>query len=680
MHFKKSIISDFIFLVIIQSIYFFPLIIIGLDRIEDYQYNHFSALILAKNSFSPFIFFYDLIGPGTRLPLGSGLNYFFPPAIFITNLKIFYFLVFIIGAYIQLNYFKKISKLFKFNNFYILSLFYAFNIEILWQVFVGDSLKTFFSVSCFPLIFYYLIKFINLQKKYYFFKLVLVVGYIILNTHEAYILTNFLGFFLLIIFNKKLFFLKEKYFYIGSFFLILILGENFYRLSYEFKQFEDVLRPNIIELSPKHYASGIVFFLKFFETFLNIDLPFLSEFKSFDNFWLPFGGVIFYFAFFQSIKLIINNNSKNVYFINYIFLTLIVLSCLNLKDISFSIISEAWLMRDINNFFSIILFGSFLSKIKNLKFKWVCISISSIFIIFHVILSINAQYKDLKDQEYNFFNTNKEYKQTVFYEKTNSIYNEELNFSKTYLSNGVWNSILSRKNKIFIEANIFHFNDLLKYSIYPFNTEFKNANKNILRRSKVKMYSVLDPRKNEINSDIFFNLFNIDYLMILDSEKKSIDISKYEIISEIQKEDEEKIILLRFKNYKSNIILNNDKKIIDNNKCKTVEIISCLLKDPYLFQASSNIQIKRLSLNKYEIKNTSELKQKIILPFLYDKSWKSKNGKIKDIKKSLMFVELEPNKNLIIYYRDSIRIVLKMLSIMSFSLLAFFIIKFKKTN
>ena len=99
------------------------------------------------------------------------------------------------------------------------------------------------------------------------------------------------------------------------------------------------------------------------------------------------------------------------------------------------------------------------------------------------------------------------------------------------------------------------------------------------------MYSVLDPRKNEINSDIFFNLFNIDYLMILDSEKKSIDISKYEIISEIQKEDEEKIILLRFKNYKSNIILNNDKKIIDNNKCKTVEIISCLLKDPYLFQA-----------------------------------------------------------------------------------------------
>ena len=83
MHFKKSIISDFIFLVIIQSIYFFPLIIIGLDRIEDYQYNHFSALILAKNSFSPFIFFYDLIGPGTRLPLVSGLNYFFPPAIFI---------------------------------------------------------------------------------------------------------------------------------------------------------------------------------------------------------------------------------------------------------------------------------------------------------------------------------------------------------------------------------------------------------------------------------------------------------------------------------------------------------------------------------------------------------------------------------------------------------------------
>ena len=679
MHYKKSFITDFTFLVIIQSIYFIPLIIFGLDRIEDYQYNHFSALILAKNSFSPFIFFYDLIGPGTRLPLGSGLNYFFPPSIFIENLKIFYFLVFITGTYIQLNYFKKISKLLEFDNFYVLALFYAFNIEILFQVFAGDSLKTFFSVACFPLIFYYLIKFLNLKTKYYFFKLILIVGYIVLNTHEAYMLTNSLGFLLLIFFNKKFFFLKEKYFYVGVFFLILILSENSYRLFYELSYFEDVPRTNILQLEPKHYFSGIVFFLKFFETFFNIDFPFLSEFKSFDNFWLPFGGIIFYFAVFESLKLIKNNQSKKIYYINYVLLVLIIITFLDLNNISFSIISTSWLLRDINNFFSVILFGSFLNSIKNLKFNKIIITTSLIFTITHLIVSIDYQHKELKDQKYNFFKSNKNYEQTVFYKKTNNIFDKNQNFSKTYLSKGIWDLISQRKTKVFLEANIFYYNDLIKYGIYPFNTEFKNANKIALRKSDQKMYSILNPKKSEISSNIFFNLFNIDYLMILSSEKKLIDTSKYEIISEIEME-KEKIILLRLKNYKNNIILNYDKKLIENNNCKKIELVSCLLKNSNLFQSSPDLQINRLSLNKYEVKNMTESKQKIILPFLYDESWKSKNNKIKNIKRSLMFVELEANSNLVIYYRDSLRIVLRILSIISFSLLIIFIIKSKKSS
>ena len=86
--FKKTLFTDFLFLAIIQSIYFIPLLIFGLDRIEDYQYNHFSVLVLVKNFFSPFIFFYDLLGPGTRLPLGSGLNFFFPTAIFVDSVDV----------------------------------------------------------------------------------------------------------------------------------------------------------------------------------------------------------------------------------------------------------------------------------------------------------------------------------------------------------------------------------------------------------------------------------------------------------------------------------------------------------------------------------------------------------------------------------------------------------------
>ena len=49
----------------------------------------------------------------------------------------------------------------------------------------------------------------------------------------------------------------------------------------------DVPTHNVTDDMTKHYFSGIVLFLKFFERLTNVDLPFLSEFKAFDNFWLP---------------------------------------------------------------------------------------------------------------------------------------------------------------------------------------------------------------------------------------------------------------------------------------------------------------------------------------------------------------------------------------------------------
>lgn len=677
--FKKTLFKDLLFLAIIQSIYFIPLLIFGLDRIEDYQYNHFSVLILVKNFYSPFIFFYDLLGPGTRLPLGSGLNFFFPTAIFIENLKVFYFLTFIFGLYIQLNYLKKIFKFFEFKNPYILLLFYAFNIEILWQVFVGDSLKTFISVSCFPLIFYYLIKYLNLQTKYYLFKLILFVGYIILNTHEAFMLANSLGFFLLIVFNKKFFFLKEKYFYFGVVIFILIISENFYRLIYELNNFEDIFRSNILNLQLKHYFSGIVFFLKFFESHINIDFPFLSEFKAFDNFWLPFGGIIFYFAFYEAFRLIIKGKSEKIYYINYVFLSLIIISCLDLKNFSFSTINASWSLRDVNNFFSILLFGCFLHNIINLKLKRIIILCALIFTALHIFITIDYQYKKLKDQKYNFFKSNNNYQETVFYNKIYSANNKNIGFGKTYLSKEVWSSIKERKTDIFLEANIFYFNDLIKYNIYPFNSEFKNAHKNQLRSSNEKMYSILSPRKEEINNEIFLNLFNIDFLMISKNEEKLIDLSKYEILSRIEKGDE-KILFLKLKNFNKNIVLNFDQKNIENIKCKTIEVINCLLKQPSLFESSEETQIKRLSLNKYEIKNMANVQQKVVLPFLYDSSWKTKKNRIENIKNSIMYVELEPNSKIEVYYQDNVRIFLKLLSLITFFLLTIFLFKIKKTD
>ena len=116
----KNYHKDLIFLVLIISVYCFPIFFLGADRIEDYLTTHLSLKIIAENFYSPFLFYYDLYGPGTRLPLGIGIDYFYIPIIFIKNLKFFYLFSLILGFYIQLNYFKKIFKILKFKNFYIL--------------------------------------------------------------------------------------------------------------------------------------------------------------------------------------------------------------------------------------------------------------------------------------------------------------------------------------------------------------------------------------------------------------------------------------------------------------------------------------------------------------------------------------------------------------------------------
>jgi hypothetical protein len=182
-----------------------------------------------------------------------------------------------------------------------------------------------------------------------------------------------------------------------------------------------------------------------------------------------------------------------------------------------------------------------------------------------------------------------------------------------------------------------------------------------------------------MNNEIFLNLFNIDFLMISKKEEKLIDLSKYEILSRIEKKDEE-IIFLKLKNFNKNIVINFDQKIIENFKCKKIEVINCLLKQPSLFESSEEIQIKRISLNKYEIKNMANIQQKIVLPFLYDSSWKTKKKRIENIKDSIMYLELEPNSKIEVYYQDNVRIFLKLLSIITFVLLTIFLFRIKKTD
>ena len=208
----KSYQKNLIFIFSVGFLYFFPLIATGSGRLVDYTTTHFSLLILSENLFSPYTFFYDLIGPGTRLPLGSGLYNFFPTSFFIKNYFLFFTSTIIFGLYLQLNFCKKLFKIFNFKNFYLLSFLLSTNITVLYHLLNSDAIKIFFIFSCLPCLLYYTLKFLNLQSELYFYKLIFFLSFVTVNSHEGYLITSCLGFLLLIIFNKKFFFFNKKIF------------------------------------------------------------------------------------------------------------------------------------------------------------------------------------------------------------------------------------------------------------------------------------------------------------------------------------------------------------------------------------------------------------------------------------------------------------------------------------
>ena len=426
----------------------------------------------------------------------------------------------------------------------------------------------------------------------------------------------------------------------------------------------------------------MVFILKFVEGILKVDFPYLSEFKWLDNFLLPFGGIIFYFAFFESIKNILKKNSRTIFFIDYLFLSLILITLLDIhKHIYF--LNSLFLLRDFFNFLSIILFGKFILSIKSKKFIKLIISISLLASFLHIFQTINYKFENHISNSFNYLKKNDDYKTSNLHNFFMDIPNNQL--KKTYLSNEVWNlfdgnnvgaidlnkSILNGND--FFNINIFFFNDFLKYKIYPFNLRFKNANKNLLRISKEKMYSAIEPRFDEINNEFFFNIFNIGYLLIFEDELNKINNSKFKVINKI-KFNNKKLLFLELIDKNKKIILINqkfeNKSYLNCLKNKDEALARCLIfNSDKKFDKTEEIIFDRIAINKYKIINKSNMQKNFILPFLYDKSWKAENKKIQNLNNSLMFVKIESNSEEVIFYRDYTRTVLKALSIISIIIL-----------
>ena len=214
-----------------------------------------------------------------------------------------------------------------------------------------------------------------------------------MNTHVTYVTSIFIFLTIFTLLNNQWFFFKRKVFYFSILIFIIIISEHGLRLYNDLQLYEDTAqRQQLLDLSLKHFTSGIVFILKFFEHFFPVDFPYLGKFKSFDNFYLPFNGLLFYFGLIEALKMIIQKNSKNFYYINYIFLILILISISDTSKYLF-LIDSGFIFRDLINFLSILLFMNFIKNINKVFVKNLIIFACILPVILHLYLSIEKECK-----------------------------------------------------------------------------------------------------------------------------------------------------------------------------------------------------------------------------------------------------------------------------------------------
>jgi hypothetical protein len=667
---KKTRSLDFLLIFLALSTFLIPLNFFGFERLEDY-YNNLFSLKLSLNNKSFFMLYYDLIGPGSRMPLGYGLDFLFLPIFFINKYIFFYFFTLTFCFYLQINYWKKIQSYFGFNHSYLYFFIYCFGITPIFYILSADAIKIVLGYSLILPIFYYLLKYFKKKQNLDLLKLTIFFSYCFVNTHVTYVATIFIFIAIFTLLNNHWFFIKKKVFYFSIFIFLIIISEHGLRLYNDLQLYEDsAQRQQLLNLSLKHFTSGIVFIFKFFEHFFSVDFPYLSKFKPFDNFYLPFNGLVFYFGLFESFKLILKKNSKNFYYINYIFLILILISISDTSKYLF-LIDSGFIFRDLINFTSILLFMNFLKNIHKVFVKNLIVFTCVLPIIFHLFLSIEKMSEN--NQKFNPYKVNKD----ALSENQNPFFPTDFkikNNSKFYLSEKIWNDIEKRNNNLFINLNIFYFNDLIKYSIHPFNYNFKNSAKSTLRNSKKLMYTSIDPRINEINNELFFELFHIEFLMIYESELQKIDMSKFSVLK-ILNSNNDNIILMKRQDYQK-LVLKKEKKYSDfvKRNCGSIHgSIDCMLSNKSFFEKRKNIIFNRHSMNNYTIENQTNENLNIILPFLYDSGWKS-SSKISNVSNRLMTINVKANSEADLYYSDTFRIILTLVSKITFLLLIFFVL------
>ena len=654
----KVIRSNIIYAILVLF-FLIPIFFYGSFDKEEFSYS-FVATKIINDNFNNFFLknFSDQFSLGVNFPFGTGM-YYFPNLILnkITYLvsSIWFCLL------IQYFFFSKILSLIKINkNFFLIFIVVFSPINIRYSYY-HDWISHLFMYSLSFGIIYYLLKiFYKKEIELSYLKLFFLIAVSILNSHIGHITLYFFIFFIFFLYNSNLKeILKIKYLFY-SFILITIVFYKFYFLLDVFYHTKDALRLRLSEYNLYDTISGAInplFTLaKILNTaFLNLDLEnnyiknlyfYLNDLRnqqSGQNHRLHmFIGIFEYFIIFFFILYFrkISNLRKKILYIFDLIILCIILSLIPIKFIP-TFISSSQYFPELIYVFSILLFLKLNIIFKDF-FPKIIKSLVVICLMLNFIEAVNLIKKSNNYYTHSYGN---------FFTEI-SLNPNDLN--RIYISPKIYEDIKGTKDKnnnFFLSQGIYDVKELYNFNFKPINLHLKNSHGIIHSNSLSKMSWEFYPSYKEINSDTFFNLFSIKFLLIYENELEDIKqaSNSFRIIKS-KTFNNQRILLLKKIDSKQVLLRNINK----NRMCKFNDtLLNCieLSKSDFDLINSKDVSLIRIKDSNYIVKNNSSSKINYVFPFLNDKNWYI-NSQLYNKNDLFILTEIQANSSVTISHKN----------------------------
>ena len=639
------------FIISIILVFTLPVIFFGIMDIEDYEFGFFSSRIIADNNLNPFTFFSDSIGPGINIPMGNGV-FFHPLLIFANNIKLFYFLITICHLSLQSFYFIKINKLLGVKNYVIFFIPLIIFSNTNFNSHYSDDWITATSNFTFAFIVsYYFLKILkkNLLQDYVKFSIFFFL--FVENGHVGFIFFTCIFLIVLFIFSiNKLQILKDYKLFLFFVILILLLSEKFYyflSIFIESRSYKEIIDNEFYVDNP-----GFIDFTKSLfptEYFRSINrLP--------SNPYLIILALVFIFAF-----------KKKESFINlkYIFVITLIFNFTPILELFSTVMSASWWIRDFILILSCLICLQYFSQLNKI------LKVLLIFFLFsYSTLYFAKNFSGIINNSNNFI-VDKPNDLTMISFFKNLKLNK--NFNRVYLSPETY-KLLSRNNSA--EYGIYTAKDLIKFNLSPFNLIFKN-NLSTMRFEQPPYlkyyYSGIIPNIEDMNNLFFLSIFHINYSFLSEYELVLLDPKNFDVID---------VLALNSKKFyfiknKINLLSIKDPEELNKrlDKCRS-SILICLNNEKKSFYKINGNFIKEKN-SYYQINNLENSDLQVIIPFVFDKNWSCNSEKCLKIGNFLTYSK-NNGKNIVIKYKDEIRFLFRLLSLITLVSLILFLIFYKK--